>query len=290
MASDPPVKSLRADGEPASAEKSQVEDRVAAAESFWRRLWSKLHSRFARQITLVVVVIGTIAAVGHFIGGMIGWWHAYELTFAHDERTKPLAKNALVKIEPLSIVVLPLTIEGDATDVEWFADALLDDLVSEVARLPGSFVIARATAHTYKGKIVDPRDAARELRVRYVVRGSLRREGTVIRLNLALIDGESGRQRWAEKFTVERAQLGPALDEFVIKLGRHLTNEVWKSAGDRAAALSPAEVSADDLAMRAYALWFRGVTRENLIEALGLLEQAVAKNPNSTRAWAGWPS
>ncbi len=288
MAPDPPVKSPQGDRHVASVDKNSVRDRPAQlSEPLWRRLWSKLHSRFARQIALVVVVIGTIAAAGHFIGGMIGWWHAYELTFGHDQRAPPLAKNTAGPIEPLSIVVLPLAIEGDATDVEWFADALLDDLVSEVARLPGSFVIARATAHTYKGKIVDPRDVARELRVRYVVRGSLRREGTVIRLNLALIDGESGRQRWAEKFTVERAQLGPALDEFVIGLGRYLTTEVLKSAGDRSAALSPAEVSADDLAMRAYALWFRGVTRENLIEALGLLEQAVAKNPNSTRAWGG---
>ena len=235
----------------------------------------------------MVVAIGTFAAVGHFIGGMIGWWHAYELTFGHDESAATLAKDTAGPIEPLSIVVLPLDIEGEAMDVEWFADALLGDLVSEVARLPGSFVIARATAHTYKGKIVDPRDVARELRVRYVVRGNLRREGTVIRLNLALIDGESGRQRWSEKFNVERAQLGPALDEFVIGLGRYLTTEVQKSAGDRSAALSPAEVSADDLAMRAYALWFRGVTRENLLEALGLLEQAVAKNPNSARAWGG---
>ena len=218
---------------------------------------------------------------------MIGWWHAYELTFAHHESAPPTARNTSAPIEPLSIVVLPLAIEGEATDADWFADALLDDLVSEVARLPGSFVIARATSSAYKGKTVDPREVARELHVRYVVRGSLRREGTVIHLNLALIDGDTGRQRWAEKFVVERAQLGPALDEFVIRLGRYLTTEVQKSAGERSAALSPAEVSADDLAMRAYALWFRGVTRENLIEALGLLEQAVAKHPNSTRAWGG---
>jgi len=287
MDPDPPEKSAEG-ARKASANINSISNRPAeSAVPLWRRLWSKLRSRFARQIAVVVVAIGTLAAVGHFIGGMIGWWHAYELTFGHDERAKPLAKNAAGPIEPLSIVVLPLAIEGDATDVEWFADALLDDLVSEVARLPGSFVIARATANTYKGKIVDPRDVARELRVRYVVRGSLRREGTVIRLNLALIDGESGRQRWAEKFTVERAQLGQALDEFVLGIARYLTIEVQKSAGDRSAALSPAEVSADDLAMRAYALWFRGITRENLVEALALCEQAVAKSPNSARAWHG---
>ncbi len=287
MDPDPPEKSAEG-ARKASANINSVNNRPAeSAVPLWRRLWSKLRSRFARQIAVVVVAIGTVAAAGHFIGGMIGWWHAYELTFGHDERAKPLAKNAAGPIEPLSIVVLPLTIEGDATDVEWFADALLDDLVSEVARLQGFFVIARATANTYKGTNPDPRDVARELRVRYVVRGSVRRDGTVIRLNLALVDGESGRQRWSEKFTVERAQLGQALDEFVIALGRHLSTEVQKSAGDRVAVTSPAEMSADDLAMRAYGLWFRGFNRENLIEALALLEQAVVKDPNSIRAWGG---
>jgi TolB-like protein len=260
---------------------------VAPVQPLWRRLWSKLRSRFARQIALVAVVIGTIAAVGHFIGGMIGWWHAYELTFHHGDDARPPTKIPLGQAEPLSIVVLPLTVEGDATDIEWFADALHGDLVSEVATLPGSFVIARETASTFRDGTLDPRDVARELHVRYVVRGSLRREGTVVRLSLTLIDGESGRQRWAEKFTVERAQLSQALDEFVTALGRSLSIEVQRSAGDRSVALSPDEVSADDLAMRAYGLWFRGVTRENLVQAMALLEQAVARNPNSTRAWGG---
>lgn len=257
------------------------------AEPPWRRLLSKLHSRFARQIALVAVAIGAITAAGHFIGGMIGWWHAYELTFGHPQGGTSSATVTSGPVEAMSIVVLPLAIEGDATEIEWFADALLGDLVNEVATLPGSFVIARDTANTYKGKSADPRDVARELQVRYVVRGSVRREGSVIRLNLALIDGQSGRQRWTETFKVERAQLGQALDEFVIALGRHLSIEVQKSAGDRSAALSPSEISADDLAMRAYGIWFRGLNRENLLQGLALLEQAVARNPDSTRAWGG---
>jgi len=287
MGPDPPVESAGGEHQASAGTKSVSEAPAKPTQAWWRRLWSKLQSRFARQIALVVVAIGTIAAVGHFIGGMIGWWHAYELTFGHGDGAKPSTKVALGQAEPLSIVVLPLSIEGDATDVEWFADALLGDLVTEVATLPGSFVIARDTANTFKGKNVDPREVARELQVRYVVRGSLRRDGSVIRLNLALVDGESGRQRWAEKFSVERARLGQALDEFVAGLGRSLSIEVQRSASDRSVALSPAEVSADDLAMRAYGLWFRGLNRENLVAGIALLEQAVAKSPEATRAWGG---
>lgn len=287
MGPDPPDESSKEDLQKPSAQPGAASERPAEPKApRWRRIWSKLHSRFARQIALVAVGIGAVAAVGHFIGGMIGWWHAYELTFRHEAPTTSV-KGSLTPVEPLSIVVLPLTIEGDATDIEWFGDALLGDLVSEVARLQGSFVIARETANTYKGKPVDPREVARELNVRYVVRGSLRRDGTAIRLKLALIDGESGRQRWDETFAVERAELGKAFDEFVRRLSRDLTLEVQRSAGDRSAALSPSQVSADDLAMRAYGLWFRSATRENLIEALALLEQAVEKDPNSIRAWGG---
>lgn len=104
------------------------------------------------------------------------------------------------EVPPLSIIVLPLALEGEAADTEWLADALHGDLVIEVARLHNSLVIARDTANTYKGKAADPRQVAREMGVRHVVRGSLRREGKSIHLNLALIDGESGVQRWAEYF------------------------------------------------------------------------------------------
>lgn len=254
---------------------------------WWRRIWGTLHSRFARQLATVAVVAGGIAAVGHFIGGVLGWWHAYEFAFGPKHGAQTSAKGAQGEAESLSFVVLPLTVEGDAADNEWFADALLGDVIAEVARLPGSFVIGRDTAQTYKGKAMDPRDVARELRVRYVVRGSVRRNGTQIRLDMALVDGATGRQRWAERYSVERAKLSQAIEEISLSLARNLSIEAFKSAADRPAALSAEAVSADDLAMRAFGLWFRGLTRENLLEATALLEQAVAKDPASTRGWGG---
>lgn len=190
-------------------------------------------------------------------------------------------------VPPLSIIVLPLTIDGEAKDMEWFADALHGDLVIEVARLHNSLVIARDTAATYKGKAVDPRQVAREMGVRHVVHGSLRQEGSTIRLNLALIDGETGAQRWAETFTTERAQLAQAVGDFAVAIERTLAGELFRSTVERRAALAPAEVTADDLAMQGYALWYRGVTRENVLAARALFERAVVMDPDSARAWAG---
>lgn len=218
----------------------------------------------------------------------IGLWWAWQSGLATRSAPPASARPALSREVPsLSIVVLPLSVEGDAKDSEWFADALLGDLTTEVARLPGSLVIARDTAHTYKGRMPDPREVARELGVRYVVRGSLRYEGQMVRLNLALVDGDNGAQRWAEVFVVERARLAQALDDFVLQLARVLSLETTRSAGDRTAAMSADAVTADDLAMRAFALWIRGVNRENVTQALALLEQAVTKDPDSIRGWGG---
>jgi DNA-binding winged helix-turn-helix (wHTH) protein/TolB-like protein len=195
----------------------------------------------------------------------------------------PLARD----IPLASLVLLPFAVEGASGNGDWSADALLNDLTNEVARTPGIKVVANATASTYKGKAVDPRQLARELRVRYVLRGSLRPQSDAILLNLELIDGETGLQRWGELYVVEQARISEVRDEFIVRVGRFVHIEVIKAAGDYVATLPPEEVSADDLAMQGFGLLHRAYTRENLNEALPLFEQAVIKNPNSIRAWGG---
>ena len=150
-----------------------------------------------------------------------------------------------------------------------------------------SLVIARDTAATYKGKAVDPRQVAREMGVRHVVSGSLRQEGPKILLNLALIDGETGVQRWAETFSTERARLGQTVGDFAVEIERTLAGELFRTTAERRALLSPAELTADDLAMQGFALWYRGVTRENVVGARALFERALVMDPDSVRAWAG---
>lgn len=185
----------------------------------------------------------------------------------------------------LSIAVLPLVAEGGGPDTEALADVMHNDLIAEVSRFDGSTVIARGTAATYRGRVVDPRAVARELNVRHVVTGSLRRDGDRLRLVLTLSDGETGMQRWTEVFEVERPRLGQALDDGVIKLARSLYVNAWKSAAVRADALSPSQVSAHDLAVRAMGWWYRGLNRDNVFEMRSLGEQAVALDPSSELGW-----
>jgi TolB-like protein len=217
-----------------------------------------------------------------------GAWLAWRGTGPSWQSPADLARTPLPReLPPLSIIVLPLAVEGEAADAEWLADALHGDLVNAVAQMHDSLVIARDTASTYKGKSVDPRQVAREMGVRHVVRGSLRQEGERIRLSFALIDGESGVQRWADTFDTDRAQLGHAVGDFAVVIERTLVGELYRSTVEHRATLSPAEVTADDLAMQGFALWYRGVTRENVLAARALFERAVAMNPDSARAWAG---
>ncbi len=194
---------------------------------------------------------------------------------------------ALDDAPELSIAVMPFDVEGDAESSDWLADALHGDLVSELSHVHDVVVMARDTAATYKGKPIDPRRVARELRVRYIVRGSLRYEGTVVRLDLALVHGGNGVQLWAESFVIERARLPQALAELAVQIVLVLRPELYRSAVARRAELSALEVTADDLAMRAFTRWYRGLHSENIVEALKLLERAVALDPDSVRGWGG---
>lgn len=230
-----------------------------------------------------LVAVAILAAVG-----IVGASVMFSRSEQRLDSTPAVLKAPLARDIPLaSLLMLPFTVEGASGEAAWSADALLNDLTNEVARIPGIRVMANATASTYKGKAIDPRQLARELRVRYVLRGSLRPQSDAILLSLELIDGETGLQRWGELYVVERARISEVRDEFVVRVGRFVHIEVIKAAGDYVATLPPDEVSADDLAMQGFGLLHRGYTKQNLAEALPLFERAVIKNPNSTRAWGG---
>jgi tetratricopeptide (TPR) repeat protein len=128
---------------------------------------------------------------------------------------------------------------------------------------------------------------ARELGVRYVVRGAVRRDGERVRLDLAMVDGESGAQRWAEQIDVERARLAQSIDDLKGGIAKTLVIEVGRSVGERVARLQAEQVEADDLAMQGFFVFLRGVARENFLEAREIFERAVVKDPNSIRGLAG---
>lgn len=267
---------------------AESEPTVMPSAPWWRRFWHHLHSRFARQIALAAVLVGSIAAAGHFIGGMIGWWHAYELTFRSHDTSKTAETPARAKAPAplLSVVVLPFENAGAPED-GWFVEGLTNDIALELSRVPDSSVIGREAAARYRGREADPREVAKELGVRYVLAGSAERAGDKVRLRTRLLDGESGAQRWSERIDVERAALPGQVDAMARRLVNAVGLEMVRSAGSAASRLAPEAVDADELAMQGWAVLYRGINRDNLVEALALFERAVTMDPRSVRGWGG---
>src|SRR5262249_22973239 len=126
----------------------------------------------------------------------------------------------------MSMIVLPFANVGNDTEQEYFADGITDDLTTSLSRVPGSFVIARSTAFTYKGKAADVKQIGRELGVQYVVEGSVRRTGEQVQINAQLIDATTGAHIWADRFDGERRNLSELQNEVTIRILGTLNREL----------------------------------------------------------------
>jgi adenylate cyclase len=185
----------------------------------------------------------------------------------------------------LSIVVLPFTnLSGDPSQ-EYFADGITEDLTSDLSQIAGSFVISRNTAFTLKGKAVDARQIGRELGVRYVLEGSVRRMGGTVRVNAQLIDAGTGAHLWAEQMDVDQSTLA-LQDNFGIanRLARMLSVELVNVEGRRAQRADPDAV---DLTMRGWSVLNGGPNKEDVQRSVGLFEDALRIDPENSQARVG---
>lgn len=272
---------------PAASEPVAPRSRWLQARALVLRIGDWLRSRVGRKVAVAAVAVSAFAAMGHFVGGMIGWWHAYEVAFGHPKSSSPAEKSgAAIKAPPLSLAVLPFANDGHPDDA-WLTENLTSDVATELSRIPGSSVIGRESAAAYRGRDIDPRQVAAELKVRYLLLGQAQRNGESVRVRVRLIDGQTGSQRWAEKFDVDRASLRQLTDELSLRLARAVDLQLHRSEGHRAARLPPDEALADDLAMQGFGLLYGGIHPGTASKALALFEQAIAKDPNSVRGWGG---
>ena len=154
----------------------------------------------------------------------------------------------------LSIIVLPFANIGGDPEQDYFVDGVTESLTTDLSRISGSFVIARNTAFTYKGKPFDVKRIGRELNVRYVLEGSVQRGGNRMRVNVQLIDAASGAHLWAERFDKPLADLFDMQDEIVARLASQLGTQ-FIAAEARRAELTPHPNSMD--------LYFQGMACVN---------------------------
>ena len=187
----------------------------------------------------------------------------------------------------LSIVVLPFAnLTGNPAE-DYFADGITEDITTDLSRIPGSFVIARNTAFTYKGRAVDAKHVGHELGVRYVLEGSVRRAGNRVRANVQLIDTETGAHLWAERFDCERSDLIELQDEVTGRIASALGAELIDAESRRSIKERATNADAVDLAMRGWSVLHRPPTREALAEARVLFEEAMALDARAVDALIG---
>lgn len=197
-----------------------------------------------------------------------------------------LARSSTVAVPPLSIVVLPFINIGGSQEQEYFVDGVTESLTTDLSRIPDSFVIARNTAFTFKGRPVDVKQIGRELGINYVVEGSVQRASNRLRLNVQLIDARVGSHLWAERFDSEQTDLFQMQDEIVGRLARTLDVELTAIIAQAGKSYSENPVSIDYI-FRGRAALNRGLTADAQADALHHFEQVTAMDPNNAEAWAG---
>jgi adenylate cyclase len=177
----------------------------------------------------------------------------------------------------LSIVVLPFAnLSGDPAQ-DYLADVLTEGLTTGLSRISGTFVIARSTAFTYKGKPVDVKQIGRDLSVRYVLDGSEQHSGNQVRVNAQLIDAETGAHLWADQFDADRGDLLQMQDEIVTRLARAMEIQLVVVDVARVTRMRPGNLDAEDLALRCEAIMAnsQGEMARLLAAAFSLCERAL---------------
>ncbi len=188
--------------------------------------------------------------------------------------------------EKPSIAVLPFdNMSGDPAQ-DYFADGMTDDLITQLSKVDGLFVIARNSTFTYKGKHAKVQDIALDLGVRYVLEGSVRREGGKIRINTQLTDGQTGGHVWADIFDRETRDIFALQDDVIAKIVAALRVTLTADEMKTLAALPTKNLQAYDLYLRAQNA-HRQYLWKPLQKALALYKQATDLDPGFVEAYAG---
>jgi len=187
-----------------------------------------------------------------------------------------------------SIAVLPFANMSGDPEQEYFADGMVEEITTALSRIRWLFVIARNSSFTYKGQSVDVKQVGRELGVRYVLEGSVRKAGREVRITAQLIDAASGAHLWADRFDGSLEDVFQLQDNVAISVAGVI--EPALQAAETACAVSRPtdDLTAYDLYLRAYAMVL--ASARQIPEALRLMERAIARDPHygPALAWAGF--
>jgi adenylate cyclase len=193
----------------------------------------------------------------------------------HRGRVGAADPPALALPDKPSIAVLPFQNMSGDPEQEYFVDGMVEEIITALSRIRWLFVIARNSTFTYKGRAVDVKEVGRELGVRYVLEGSVRKAGNRVRITGQLIDAVTGTHLWADRFDGSLEDVFELQDKIAVSVAGVIEPALQAAEMRRSAARPTTILTAYDLYLRALAVYFP-ITRERMFEALGLFEQAIA--------------
>jgi adenylate cyclase len=197
----------------------------------------------------------------------------------------PTAPPTLALPDKPSIAVLPFTNMSGDVEQEYFVDGLVDDIITAMSRVTWLFVIARNSSFTYKGRAVDVRQVGRELGVRYVLEGSVRKSGNRLRVTGQLVDTATGNHIWAERFDGVLQDVFDLQDKITASVAGAIEPKLQQAEIQRARNKPTENLTAYDLYLRALGLFY-DLTEDSLTEALALLDRCIAADRRYCSAYA----
>src|SRR6516164_4752913 len=202
---------------------------------------------------------------------------------------RPPLTPALPLPDKPSIAVLPFTNMSGDPEQEYFVDGMVEEITTALSRIRWLFVIARNSSVTYKGRAVDVKQVGRELGVRYVLEGSVRKAGNRVRITVQLIEASTGRHLWAERYDRDLQDIFALQDEITMNVVAAIEPNVRQAEIERVKRKRPENLDAYDLVLRAIP-HASAATPEEASQALALLERAIALEPDYAlaHAFAAW--
>ena len=234
----------------------------------------------SRWLAIAVGVLG-VAAIA---GGLV-WWQPWQPT----REPTPLEEATLPLPNRPSIAVLPFANLSDDPTQEYFADGMTEDLITDLSKISGLFVIARNSSFAYKGKSTDIRQVGRELGVRNVLEGSVRRFGDRVRINVQLVDATTGGHKWAERYDGSLSDVFALQDQVTRNIIRELAVRLTPGDEARQVARITSIPEAHDAFLRGWAHYVRS-SADDYAAAIPHLEEALHLDPNYGRAHAALAS
>ena len=190
--------------------------------------------------------------------------------------SQPISASATLPLpDKPSIAVLPFANMSGDPEQEYFADGMVEEIITALSRIRWLFVIARNSSFTYKGQAIDIKQVGRELGVRYVLEGSVRKAANRVRITAQLVDALNGAHLWADRFDGSLEDVFDLQDRVAVSVAGVIEPALQAAEMRRSAARPTTDLTAYDLYLRALVVFFP-ITKERIFEALGLIEQAIA--------------